>query len=345
MLSFGFVMLPLEIPLSLCHSLSYALAVANFFFKESLAIFLLWRLRQIENRESDKWISLVLLFIRTIAQITQMALSKPDIFFDGGIQSCNPNPNSAKVAVWTVIGCDMLIEIYVTVRLVKILKRANRNAAQIRSNMDRKTKRTLFTAVIYWNFLRLAVVFVTSTLSSIYIEIIPSSSFTHQAIDKGIFSAFTIIMSYVITVDAEIVRVVEGKYKKGSNNSNSEKSIPGTPHVPSAYHKKKTSQTLPKYTSSIEQEESDDAFITSMKRLSFFEWANMVVGFRRDKNNNERNFNEEDIEEIVEGPSDATNNDIERGFNQINDKRRSSNFSNSTIVTTLASTVKERDFA
>ncbi len=67
---FGVNMLPLEIPLSMCLGVAYSTDAANFFFRETLAIFLLWRLRQIEHRKSDKWISLVLLFIRTIAQVS-----------------------------------------------------------------------------------------------------------------------------------------------------------------------------------------------------------------------------------------------------------------------------------
>ncbi|CAG8651376.1 4126_t:CDS:2, partial [Funneliformis mosseae] len=308
--TFGLFMLPIEFSSFMCYGLSYSIAVANFCFKETLAIFLLWRLRQIEHRNSDKWISLVLLFIRTIAQLTQMALSRPEVIVDNGPSACNPNPNSAKVSVWAVNACDFFIEIYVTVRLIQILKRANRNAAQISSSMDRKTKRTLFTAVMYWNFLRLAIAFVISVFASAYTEFISNLSTTHIAIDGAISGIFIIIMSYVITVDAEIVRVIEGKSKKRSNKSSSEKSVPGMPYVPKTYQTK-SSHILPKYTSS-EQEGNNDDIIVSMKRLSFFEWANLVLGFRRD---NEKNFNEEDVVEIIDGPSDF------ESVNKKNDKR------------------------
>lgn len=342
---FVIIMVPYNLTLSTCRSLSYASGFANLCFRESLAIFLLWRLRQIEHREFDKWISLVLIFIRTIANLIQLALSKPFI----GDQDCYPNPNSAKIPIWIVIGCDFLIEIYATIRLVKILKRANRNAAQINSNMERRTKRTLFTAVMYWNFLRLAIAFIISVVSSVFVELVNISSSTHSAIHSAILFAFTIMLSYVITVDAEIVRVIEGKSKKGSYNSSSEKSIPGTPRVPATYQKKLSphkSYPLPKYKPSMEQEENDDDdIIVSMKRLSFFEWAKIVVGFRRGINNDERNFKDEDIEEIIDRPPDFSSNDVERGSSQNNDKRRSSNFSNSTIVTADASLVKESDFA
>ncbi|CAI2185340.1 19034_t:CDS:2, partial [Funneliformis geosporum] len=328
---FGLNMLPYDIALFTCQSLSYSTGVANFCFRESLAIFLLWRLRQIEHREFDKWIGLALLCIRTIANLTQLALSKP---FIDELSNCNPNLTSTRIPIWTIIVCDLLIEIYTTVRLVQILKRANRNAAQISSKMDRRTKRTLFTAVMYWNFLRLAIAFIISVVSSVYVELFLRPDLTHFVIDSTITCALVIMLSYVITVDAEIVRVIEGKSKKKSSNSSSEKSITGTQRFPATYQKKLSSlksHTPPKYKPSMEQEENDDDdFIVSIKRLSFFEWANIVVGFRRGVSNNERNFNEEDFEEIIDRPSDSSSN-LERGSSQNNDKRRSSNFSNSTI--------------
>src|SRR2546429_7791556 len=38
--------------------------------------------------------------------------------------------------------------VYVTVRLIQVLRKANQNAAQISSNMGHRSKRTLFTAVV-----------------------------------------------------------------------------------------------------------------------------------------------------------------------------------------------------
>ncbi|CAB5380244.1 unnamed protein product [Rhizophagus irregularis] len=75
-----------------------------------------------------------------------------------------------------------------------------------------------------------------------------------------------------------------------------------------------------------------------MKRLSFFEWANVVVGkrLRRDNDDGEEyeednEYDDEDIEEIIDGPAKSSkNNDLEKNLSQ---DRRSSNLSGTTSVT------------
>jgi hypothetical protein len=204
--------------------------------------------------------------------------------------------------------------------------------------MGQKSKRSLFTAVMYWNFLRLFV--------AIAFHMTP---ILNQTIDGGFNEVLVlttipivnIILSYVITVDAEIVRVIEGREKKKNSSAGSEKSMiqsPRTPRTPHHY-----SGDLPKYTP---HESSDENFsqiddnkvvVVSMKRLSFFEWANVVVGKRiRRDNDDEIGVDEDDvdIEEIIDGPSkESKSKEIsEEESKEETQDRRDSNFSGSTTL-------------
>ena len=161
----------------------------------------------------------LLLFLQLVAFIFQRP--SLDSIPGAGTIICSPNEHNStsRIFIFAMIIVEFIIDVYVTVRLYQILRKANRNAAQI-SNMGVKTKRTLFTAVIYWNFLRLvvSVVFHISPLWNLIndneVRIITSQS------------VINIILSY--TVDAEIVRVIEGrdKKKKGSStDSDKSKSV------------------------------------------------------------------------------------------------------------------------
>jgi len=222
-----------------------------------------------------------------------------------------------------------------------VLHKANKNAASISSNMTRKSKRTLFTAVMYWNFLRLfvALVFHAAPLSNFF----PATSDEITAIT--LLTLVNIVLSYVITVDAEIVRVIEGKNAKKGGSAGTEKSFgssqsPRTPRIPQHYR----GSDLPKYsqhtqsTTSSEQDnysqlDQNKIVVVSMKRLSFFEWANFVVGKRLrrndDQHEDEEQHEDENTEEIIDMPSEE---DLEKGFPQ---DRRSSSFSGTTSVSTL----------
>lgn len=222
-----------------------------------------------------------------------------------------------------MISIDILIDLYVTVRLIQVLRSANRNVAGLRANMSRKTKRTLFTAVMYWNFVRLGVAFglnVTTLASNLTGKLHANYDLDQIATRNFFQTFFFIVMSYVVTVDAEIVKVIEGEdqNKKGTSKSSSGK----TNYQSSSTNmtsKSTGSISLPKYNTPnsptiFERTSRNDTetYDVSMKRLSFFEWANIVLGFRRE-GNHVQEFTQEELEEIVEGPSDTTNNDLEKG--------------------------------
>jgi hypothetical protein len=102
-------------------------------------------------------------------------------------------------------------------------------------------------------------------------------------------------LSYVITADAEIVRVIEGKDKKKG----------------SAEIEKPLSLTH-------SQIENDKIAGASMKSLSFNECAKVVVGNRRNDDEEEYEYDDEDMEEIIDGtPKLSKDNDLEKGLSQI----------------------------
>ncbi|CAG8556971.1 5714_t:CDS:2 [Diversispora eburnea] len=228
-----------------------------------------------------------------------------------------------------IVSIDFLIDIFITVRLVQVLRMANTNAASLRSSGSRKTKRTLFTAVMYWNFVRLAVAFglnlmtvvgLIATFSEKY-----GAGFTRDQRIVVIFfnTFFFVLLSYVVTVDAEIVKVIEGENQNKKGSSTSEKS--SYPYPSSSTNS--TNRATYKSTGSKHNTQSD--YDVSMKRLSFFEWANIVLGFRHEKNHVQE-FTQEEFEEII-GSLEATNRDPEKG-EATNDPRNSNISGGSTII-------------
>jgi len=202
-----------------CTLLSYLTNLSNFFYRSSLAAFLLWRLKQIEYSTWDRWISFGLFLTRTILNIVVIISFHPVDFISEGF-NCRDSTERSMFFQLCYIGFDFLIDTFVTIRLVQILNDGNRNSAEVTSIIGRNnspTRRTtLFTAVLYWNFLRL-------TIDFLYNGITVFTLVDHN-IDKIIIQSLlcfvTISQSYLITVDAEIVKVIEGRNLTDFNNQN-----------------------------------------------------------------------------------------------------------------------------
>ncbi|RIA92618.1 hypothetical protein C1645_874644 [Glomus cerebriforme] len=188
-----------------CALLSYLTALSNFFYRSSLSAFLLWRLKQIEYSTWDRWISSGLFFIRTILNILVISILHPTK------EDCDTFQLKSTYFQLGFIGLDLLIDTFVTIRLVQILNDGNRNSAEVTSiighNNTSTRRTTLFTAVLYWNFLRLTIDFLYNGITIL--------TLLEHNIDKIIIESLlcfvTISQSYLITVDAEIVKVIEGR--------------------------------------------------------------------------------------------------------------------------------------
>ncbi len=178
------------------------------------------------------------------------------------------------------------------------------------------SKRSAFTAVMYWNFLRLSVALLYHIIG--LIDILGLISVSPYVI-VTLKTFVNIALSYVITVDAEIVKSIEGRdtkkdsFKKKKIDTSS-KSVSTTssmsylPKDPPRYSARTSHNSS--LAKSNNNEFDDDKFTVSMKKLSFFEWANTVVG-KRFKNNDELS-EEVDIEviDIKDEVKDKTNIEV-----------------------------------
>jgi hypothetical protein len=250
-----------------------------------------------------------------LLKVPQFALQRPGLQPVSNYQIivCDHYVKISRYYSITEIIVEMLIDIYVTARLILILERANKNVADLTLNMGR-SKRSMFTVVIYWNFLRLFVIFIFHAFGIVDLFII------NQSISIPVECLINVFLSYVITADAEIVRVIEGKSNKGNNKSNQKRSTKS---------KTKTSLTmdtsdsppqfLPKYTPHTPR--SQQQYDVSMKRLSFSEWKDRIVDDNWEFNDKiaekplgqtekplGQNNHNEDIDEIVEEPLSPNNN-------------------------------------
>jgi hypothetical protein len=141
-------------------------------------------------------------------QVVQLGFQRSGTVYlsEQNIIVCNPNEETSRIYVVISIAIEFFVDIFVSVRLILVLLDANRNAAQLSSNLANRSKRTVFTAVMYWNFLRLCVAFVfhfTLILNFMSNGLGEVRVITMQCL-------ISIILSYVITVDAEIVHAIKG---------------------------------------------------------------------------------------------------------------------------------------
>ncbi|CAG8581804.1 9913_t:CDS:2 [Ambispora gerdemannii] len=298
---------------SACAIQGYIVNLSTVFFRLSLSAFLLWRVRQVEYKRSDTFIGSALLVCTAVLQFTRAFLNKIHTARGPTGYYCTGDSSDTIVNLqWTFLAIDFVIDIFVTTRLVQVLQKANTNAKYVASNMRRPHKRTLFTAVMYWNFLRLFITIFYHVMSAVYAKLIYK---INGLTIMYIFTFIYISLSYLITADAEIVRVIEGRgpitsgkpekssFNKGNKNTHGQTSTFDISTKDS--HDFTSTQlsykpTVSQNTQDTQRIGKDTVVVSSMKRVSFFEWAKFVVGKRTDKNDKKETDNSADdsIEEI-----------------------------------------------
>ncbi|GBB86368.1 hypothetical protein RclHR1_01280005 [Rhizophagus clarus] len=310
-----------------CASLQYVTFIGNFLVRVSLTAFLLWRLKQLHDTKLNNWICLILFLLRAGFGVAQFGFQRPGTVYlpDQNIIICNPNEETSKLYVVISIIIEVIVDIFVSVRLIQVLRNANRNAAQIFSNMVNRNKRTLFTAVMYWNFLRLLVACIfhfTPILNFI-------THGTEEIPGNTLQSVINIILSYVITVDAEIVRVIEGREKNNDSLAGTNKSFKSMRNTCAPPRYSSNSSNFNETHSKIND---DKVAVVSMKNLSFFEWANVVVRDRLHGNNDQYDDNNTEEMVIIDGPSEVPK--VSKGdLGKVSaESRRDNNLSSSTSV-------------
>ncbi|RHZ87561.1 hypothetical protein Glove_33g160 [Diversispora epigaea] len=274
---------PIWVDLLTCKLLNYLSEISSFFFRESLAFFLLWRLSQIGNNKIDKWASIILFSARTISHLVMFGFIKVVVYPTTVRNWCSNDVGSLFISETISVVIDFSIDLYVTFRLIQILRRANKNLLNINVSMKGNAKRTLFTGVMYWNFVRLGVAFLLN-LNAI-VSLITDNLNSYITIDQlaaiRFFNVFAfVLMSYVITVDAEIVKIIQGKDQndKESDKSKHEERSPST----NATYKNASSESLPKHNT-LDLSNDIQTYDVSFERLSFFEWYNAIMGFQHEK--------------------------------------------------------------
>jgi hypothetical protein len=111
-------------------------------------------------------------------------------------------PPSNSTIIFTIGGIivDLMIITFITARLIKVLHKLNKQVLQRPVNLEDKNRRTLFIAVVYWNFLRILVAVLASVVAIL-------SQFQSDQVWSMVMRAIVnIIISYVVTIDAEVVK-------------------------------------------------------------------------------------------------------------------------------------------
>ncbi|CAJ0651766.1 6237_t:CDS:2 [Entrophospora sp. SA101] len=283
-----FIVVPVDVTIIECKLASYFLPIANVIYKSALVAFLLWRLRQIESIKLDVWLAPPIVGIESTVN------------YDVGNESfrCSSDIEHNKVSIIGALVFEFAIYSFVTFRLVKILMKANKYS--ILMNSTRNSKGSLFTTVMYWNFIRvfLAIISDVIVLSYTLLGFYEDNDLDHAFIEGNIQTVLYICLSYFITADVEIVKVVESKKKVPSGSARNDISTKGSMSEISLSNRT-SNQSLASVQfaskhyelSEAEQKNSDDidegkVAIVSMKKLSFTECANLVLDGRSTKENN-----------------------------------------------------------
>src|SRR6266542_1786676 len=81
---------------------------------------------------------------------------------------CLSGFDDAKVSIIGSLMLDLLIDGYVTVGLKMIMDKADKDALRNPNVVTRRTRRTIFTSVKYWNYVRLALAVIYNVIILIY---------------------------------------------------------------------------------------------------------------------------------------------------------------------------------
>ncbi|CAG8512646.1 10662_t:CDS:2 [Acaulospora morrowiae] len=206
-----------------CGVLAYIHDIFNLIYRTSLACFLLCNLRKLSERKVDKWISLTLLVIRVSFQTLHVIFLRPKVTSIS--MSCNPEINSGtSLPIFLMTGfliTDFIIELYVAFRFIYILKRAKkihtRNALSYGLSSDSRIILRKFGGIQFWFLIRvfiaLSLTFITLFDSFFNLRGVANQivvDVANQIVVPTIICLICIAMSYVITLESEIVEAYAG---------------------------------------------------------------------------------------------------------------------------------------
>ncbi|CAG8491833.1 5684_t:CDS:2 [Ambispora gerdemannii] len=211
-----------------CLAKGYTTGFFNCTFRLTLSAFLIWRMRNITNRPMDFHIGVGLWMLSAVLQFTRAFMTRFYSVYDSRVgYYCDAHiSREAIIFQWLFVGFDFAIDVFVTIRLCQVLNKAINNAKNVTKNMRQPSKRSLFNSVKYWNFLRLFLAVFYHVMSVVQTTL-------YAAIDQltitYIFTFIFLSLSYVITLDIDIVRVIEGR--KPQNHHQKKNDIKGVHKV------------------------------------------------------------------------------------------------------------------
>nr|CAG8649625.1 867_t:CDS:2 [Entrophospora candida] len=187
---FIYFVLPPFVDPSTCKAVSYVHATVNLLYRGSLPAFLLLRLRIIGERQTI---------------ITKPSPSNLRPVY------CDPNLITGSL-VWGWVIADFLIDIFVTIQMVRIFHEANKNYKDLSTQSVRGS---LYLAIIFWHLIRIFIAILLN-LNTV-IDAAPNN--LDPIISPTVNFVICIAMSYVITYDKDIVKnITVGLDAKASND-------------------------------------------------------------------------------------------------------------------------------
>ncbi|GBC09230.1 hypothetical protein RclHR1_00870021 [Rhizophagus clarus] len=169
--------------------------------------------------------------------------------------------DGAIIARWGYIVVDLIISIFVTFRLILILKEGIQETTAINQITERSSKERLLSAVNYWNYLQLGTTLIFNILA--VVEIITWLKYGSILTIRIFQNINNIVFSYLITNDKEIVRLIAGETVRAKYFNSLVKNL------------RNKSVTI-SFKDNLKLEELDNNTIISNKRMTFFEWGSMV---------------------------------------------------------------------
>ncbi|CAB5216311.1 unnamed protein product [Rhizophagus irregularis] len=148
----------------------------------------------------------------TLLQITHIVLFRLDVG-----STCDFE-DKAKFAKWGYIGIDLIINIFVTIRLIQILTKGIRNSKDLNQMTERSPNmNNLFKAANYWGYLQLGSTLIFNSLA--IVEIIPSLKFGSILTIRIFQTLNNILFSLLITNDKKIVKII-ARIEDNDNDNN-----------------------------------------------------------------------------------------------------------------------------
>ncbi|CAJ0767483.1 21454_t:CDS:2, partial [Entrophospora sp. SA101] len=242
-----------------CRVLIYLEVFTNFLYRETLAAFLLWRLKQIEYSAWDRWISFALFTFRTVLNLIVINYYQPILDSDEYLQECKSDSEIARYIQLGYISIDVLIDFFVTVRLVQILNEGNRNSAQANS---------------------IIVAFDRNNLSIVsFRKFIMSTPSTSREMEEGERDSIKSRKSLKSIKPSSFTSISTSNSSSQTSGSKSQK------------HKSWRRDSLNRQQKTASFRLNKNKFVVvSMQRLTFFEWANLIIS--DDKKENIRSSDE-----------------------------------------------------